>query len=163
MSYHPITQQIIDLLKKQNCWYETFTHEPVLTSEQAAQVRPGYSLLQGAKAILAKIEKKNKEEVFIMLVLPGDRRLDSKKIKKTLNVKNLRFATEEELTTVTRGIQRGAVPPFGNLFQLEVYVDRHLQEEKKIVFNAGDRKFSVAMNSKDYFRLVNPQIVEMAV
>jgi Aminoacyl-tRNA editing domain len=56
------------------------------------------------------------------------------------------------------GIQPGAVPPLGNLFNLEVIADPALFENKKIVFNAGDRTFSIAMKSADYQQIVQPQV-----
>lgn len=162
MDYHPLTKQITDLLTQNNYWFETFEHEPVLTSEEAAKTRPEYTLHQGAKAILAKIEKKNKEESYVMFVVPGDLRLDSKKIKQVIDIKSFRFATEEELTKLTDGIQRGALPPLAHFFGLPLYVDKRLLDNEKIVFNAGDRRFSVAMKTEDYQELVHPQVVNIA-
>ena len=158
MQYHPITQQITELLKTNSVWFETFEHEAVTTSEEAAKVRPEYSLSQGTKAIVVKAEKRRGENVFIMLVLPGNLRLDSKKIKVALNLRNFRFATQKEIAEITQGIQLGGVPPFGNLFfkPVAVYVDKKMFGNEKIIFNAGDRCFSVAMNSEDYRRLVCP-------
>lgn len=118
MDYHPTVKQIIDILKTHTYWYETFTHLPVTTSEEAAKTRPGYTLEQGAKALIVKMEKRNKETEFCMLVLPAHLKLDSKKIKQSLNIKNIRFASEGEINTITHGVQRGAIPPFGNLFGL---------------------------------------------
>lgn len=162
MSYHPVVKQITDLLASHEFWNETFTHLPVTTSEEAAQVRPGYTLEQGAKALIVKIEKRNEAAEFCMLVLPAHLKLNSKKIKQTLTIKSLRFASEEEITTITRGIQRGAIPPFGNLFEIKVYADPLLFSHEKIVFNAGDRSFSLAMKSKDYKAIVMPQLVDMS-
>jgi hypothetical protein len=48
---HPIHQQITDLLRQHNCWFEEFFHEAVRTSEEAAKTRDGYTLRQGAKAV----------------------------------------------------------------------------------------------------------------
>jgi len=163
MPYHPIIQQIIGLLKTNGVWFETFEHEAVTTSEDAARVRPVYTLHQGAKAIIVKGKKKNKEQAFLMLVVPADLRLDSKKVKGALGLRSFRFATEEEITDITQGIQRGGVPPFGNLFfkPVTVYVDPKMFENEKIIFNAGDRCFSVAMKSEDYKRLVCPLVVNV--
>lgn len=163
MDYHPLTKQITDLLTQNNYWYETFEHEEVTTSEEAAKARPQYSLHQGAKAILAKIEKKNKEEAFVMFVLPADLRLDSKKIKQALDIRNIRFASKKELMSLTSGVQRGALPPFAHFFDLPLYADKRLLENEKIVFNAGDRRFSVAMKVKDYLELTRPQILDIAL
>lgn len=161
MDSHPSTQHIIELLKAHGYWYETFQHEPVLTSEEAAKTRPGYTLHQGAKAIVAKVETKDKVEKYVMLVIPADLRLDSKKVKNALHIRSFRFATEDELGVVTHGVQRGAVPPFGNLFQIEVFVDTQLFDQEKMVFNAGDRRFSVAMKTHDFQTLVQPNKVEI--
>lgn len=160
---HPITQQIVDLLKSNGLWFETFEHEAVTTSEDAARVRPHYTLHQGAKAIVVKGEKKNKEEVFLMLVVPADLRLDSKKVKSAVDLRSFRFATEEEISDITQGIQRGGVPPFGNLFfkPIAVHIDPKMFESERIIFNAGDRCFSIAMKSEDYKRLVCPLVVDI--
>jgi prolyl-tRNA editing enzyme YbaK/EbsC (Cys-tRNA(Pro) deacylase) len=152
--YHPVVQTIKNLLNVHSYWYETFEHEPVTTSEEAALVRPGYTLVQGAKAILAKIEKKDKSEEFVLFVMPASLRLDSKKVKRDLNCRSIRFATEEELVQITGGVQRGAVPPFGMLFHIQTIVDQKLLLNEKIVFNAGDRRYSVAMKTVDYMQLV---------
>lgn len=159
---HPLTKQITDLLTSNSFWFETFTHDPVLTSEEAAKTRPGYTLQQGAKAIISKIQKRGSEEEFVMFVIPANLRLSSKKIKKVLDLKGLRFATEEEIGSLTNGVQRGAIPPLGNLFHIQVYADPKLFQNEKIVFNAGDRRFSVAMSSIDYKNIVSPQIVDIA-
>jgi len=104
------------------------------------------------------VRVKNPQPKFVMLVLPADLRFDNSKVKSFLGAKDLRFASEEEIGEITGGVQPGAVPPFGNLFGLEVVADPALFENDKIVFNAGDRCFSVAMNSEDYKRLVVPQV-----
>lgn len=161
MKYHIFTKKIIDLLAKNNCWFETFEHEPVTTSEEAAQVRHGYSLTQGAKALIMYIKTSQKDAKFIMLVVPGDRRFDNQKVKKLLGIKDFRFATKDEIVQVTDGVEIGGVPPFGNLFGIEVIADPKLFKHESIVFNAGDRRFSIGMKSTDYQALVQPQIVDI--
>ena len=162
MNYHQVTGDIRKVLIESDSWFETFEHEPVRTSEQAARTRPGYSLQQGAKAIIVRVKKSKKDKVFVMLVLPAHLRFDNKKVKGYYRSKDVRFATEQEVFDLTGGVQVGAVPPFGNLFDLEVLVDPGLLENENIVFNAGDRRFSIAMKSADYERLVNPKIVDIA-
>lgn len=150
MPYHRIVSAILNLLRKNNFWLETFEHEPVTTSQQAAKVRTGYSLAQGAKAIIVKAKDK-----FVMLVLPGDKKFNGSKVKKLLHVKDIRFATEEEMKRLTDGIEIGGVPPFGNLFDIPMIVDKTLFDNEKIIFNAGDRRFSIAMKSEDYKKIVD--------
>jgi Ala-tRNA(Pro) deacylase len=161
MTYHPVAGQIVELLRERNRDFETFEHEPVRTSEEAAATRPGYGLHQGAKAIVVKVKAPGTEPRFIMLVFPADRRFDSKKAKAALGVKDIRFATPEEIAEVTGGVEVGGVPPFGTLFNLEVVADPALFENERIVFNAGDRRFSVAMRSADYRELVEPRVLSL--
>lgn len=154
---HPIHQRIIDLLRQHNCWFEEFTHQPVRTSEEAAKLRDGYTLQQGAKALLVRAKIPDEGKKFIMLVMPGDQKFDGAKVKQLLHSKDIRFATEDEVAEITEGIKPGGVPPFGNLFGLEVISDRSLYDNEKIVFNAG-RTSSIGMQSADYRRLVVPKV-----
>lgn len=161
MDYHKVTTTITELLKNNGFWFETFEHEPVRTSEEAAKIRHGYSLHQGAKAMIVRVKITNNDKKFVMLVMPGDLRFDNNKVKQIFNAKDIRFATEEEVATITGGVQPGGVPPFGNLFGIDVLVDPLLLENEKIVFNAGDRRFSVGMMSVNYRSLVNPRVISI--
>ena len=164
-NYHPTVALIRDLLDTAGAPYKTFEHEPVRTSAEAAKLRPEYSLRQGAKALVVKTKSKG----FVMLVVPGDRRFNESKVKKALEIKEIRFATETEVGELTLlpgseqagGIQIGGVPPFANLFSLPVYADPQLLANEEIIFNAGDRAFSIAMRSSDWQKVVNPVVVEI--
>lgn len=156
MEYHPTVEKIKTLLTEHGCWFETFEHEPVRTSEEAAQIRNGYTIQQGAKSIIARAKESGKGKRFVMFVLPGDKRFDAAAIAQQFNLTDIRFATEAEVAELTGGIVPGGVPPFGNLFGLEVYVDTSLLVNEKIVFNAGDRSYSIGMKSKDYTEIVQP-------
>ena len=153
---HPATGQIVDLLRANDCWHETFHHQAVRTSEEAAAARPGYKLAQGAKAIIVRVKRTKKDKFFVMLVFPADRRFDSKRVKAYFGARDIRFASEDEVFELTDGVQPGGVPPFGNFFNLPVYAAPELFDEQCIVFNAGDRRFSLAMRSADYRRLAQP-------
>ena len=159
---HPIHQQITDLLRTNNCWFEEFTHEAVRTSEESAKLRDGYTLQQGAKALIVRAKIPGQGKKFIMLVMPGDRKFDSAKVKQLLGSKDLRFATEQEVGEVTGGVKPGGVPPFGNLFDLDVVADQSLFNNEKIVFNAG-RTSSIGMKSADYAQIVQPRVAEIIV
>ena len=156
----PIHQQITDLLRQHDCWFEEFEHEPVRTSEEAAKLRDGYTLQQGAKAIIIRVKIPNVGKKFVMLVMPADQKFDSAKVKQVLHSKDIRFATEEEVEEITKGVKPGGVPPFGNLFGLEVISDTSLYDNEKIIFNAG-RTSSIGMKSADYKRLVRPGVEEI--
>lgn len=163
-TYHPAVSQILNLIKKNNLWHETFEHQPVTTSQEASKIRTGYSISQGAKAIILRIKGGNK--YFAQFIIPGDAKINSKKLTKLLGAKSIRFATADEISELTNGIEIGGIPPFGNLFKLPVYIDPALLEnnsqsdsDKKIIFNAGDRRFSIALKIKDYLELVKPEIL----
>ena len=148
---HPLTREILNLLEAQGCWRETFRHAPVRTSEEAAAVRPGYGLNQGAKAIILRVKRTKRDKFFVMLVFPADRKFDSKLVKAYFKARDIRFASAAEVSELTGGVQ-----PIGSLFGLPVYAAPELFEVETIVFNAGDRRFSLALRSADYRRLERP-------
>ncbi len=158
MVYHATTEKIQGLLIQNGCWYETFEHAPVRTSEEAAKIRTGYTLKQGAKAIILRVRVSGGIKYFVMLVVPGDKRFNSEKVKGLLGAKDIRFATEEEVKEITGGVEPGGVPPFGDLFNLRTIVDPALFNNEKIVFNVGDKRFSVGMKSEDYKRLTKIEV-----
>jgi len=143
--YHPVVSQIINLLEKDHFWFETFEHKPVRTSEEAVKIRDGYSLHQGAKALIVRVKISNTLKRFTMLVFPGDARFDAEKVKQLFKARDVRLASEEEVFKITHGVKLGGVPPFGNLFRLQVVADPVLLQNEKIVFNAGDQSFSIGM------------------
>ncbi|HZQ08330.1 MAG TPA: YbaK/EbsC family protein [Anaerolineae bacterium] len=151
------------LLDENHVWYETFEHKAVRTSEQAARTRPGYTLHQGAKALVLRVKKSNADKFFAMLVMPADCQFDNARVKAVFGARDLRFATDGEVAELTGGVEPGGVPPFGNLFGLRVIADPALFENERIVFNAGDRRFSVAMRAEDYRRIVNPEIANITM
>jgi prolyl-tRNA editing enzyme YbaK/EbsC (Cys-tRNA(Pro) deacylase) len=156
--YHTTVGQIIKLLDNKDVWYETFQHTPVTTSEEAAAIRHGYTLDQGAKAIIVRVKISNSNKYFAQLVFPGSAKINSKIVTKMLEAKNIRFASKDELSEITNGIEIGGIPPFGNLFKLPVYVDASILKQEKIIFNAGDTSFSIGMLLKDYIDIVNPKV-----
>ncbi len=161
MEFHPVVQKIIDLMENHQVKYDYFEHEPVRTSEEAAKIRHGYSLKQGAKALIVKLYLRGGIEKFVMLVVPGDARFDGKEVKKLLNAKDIRFATEDEVTRVTNGVLVGGVPPFGSLFGLETYLDPRVANNDRIIFNAGDRRVSIAVSASDYISVESPHVINL--
>src|SRR5262245_39557493 len=129
--------------------FTVLRHAPVYTSEEAAAVR-GTPLCSGAKALVVKAAL-----AFLLLVVPADRKLDSKKARAGLGVKSMRFATREEVEQLT-GLQPGSIPPFGSLFGLPTHCDPALAENPSINFNAGDHAVSVQMSHADYAAVEKP-------
>ncbi len=158
--YHPTVQRLINLLEKSHVQFETFEHEAVRTSAEASKVRDGYTEHQGAKAILVKITGAGKE-AFKLLVIPGDMRFSTRKVRKFLRVRDVRFARPEDVDKITEGVKPGGIPPFGNLFGIETIADPKVLENERIVFNAGDRRFSIGMFSKDYRTIAQPRVADI--
>ncbi len=134
--------------------FTVLRHEPVFTSEQAAAVR-GVPLASGAKALVLKAG-----EAFVLVVVPADRKLDSKKARTALGSRSIRFATREEVEQLT-GLRPGSIPPFGSLFGLPTCCDPALGQNVGINFNAGDHAISVQMTYADYVALERPNLAEL--
>ncbi len=148
--------KIKQLLDTNNITYQTYNHPPTKTSEEAASYRET-PLRIGAKAILLK-EKRG----FIIAVIPANRKLDSKKLKKVLQSKKLRFSTEDELKELT-GCDKGSLPPFNIFFNLPIIVDITLFEEEEMAFNAGSLENSIKMKTKDYDGLISPRKEDISI
>lgn len=156
-----IYQQIKNLLEENHCEFEMFEHEPVRTSEDAAKTRPGITLHQGAKALICEAKFSDTDRMPVMVVVPADLKANFKTVRKVLGAKDLCLISPQDVLKLT-GVEVGGVPPFGNLFRLEVYMDEGILENEKIAFNAGDRTISVIMKPEDLERLVNPTIGKFA-
>jgi len=147
-------QSIIDFLNEKSIKYQIIEHEPVYTCEAAAKVR-GTSLSQGAKSLLLKADKD-----FVLIVMSGDKKLDSKKLKIVLKIKNLRFATPEEVID-KMDCEIGACYPFGNLANIRMFVDHSLTLNQQISFNPGVHDRSIIINYRDYQKVVTPEIINI--
>jgi Ala-tRNA(Pro) deacylase len=147
-----VFERIEEKLRQAGVPFTVLRHAPVHTSEEAAAVR-GTPLSSGAKALVVKAG-----EAFVLLVLPADRKLDSRKARAGLGARALRFATREEVERLT-GLQPGAIPPFGSLFGLATRCDPALADTPSINFNAGDHAVSVQMACADYLAVERPQLV----
>jgi Ala-tRNA(Pro) deacylase len=149
-----VFERLHNWLREKSVAVTVLHHEPVYTSEQAAAVR-GTSLGSGAKALIVKAGDR-----FVLLVLPADRKLDSRKAREQLGVKALRFATREEVEQRT-GLQPGSIPPFGSLFGLPTFCDPALGENAAINFNAGDHAISIQIAYEDYIAAEKPALASV--
>jgi Ala-tRNA(Pro) deacylase len=144
-------QRLQSLLDGLRIAYDVLQHAPVYTSDEAAQVR-GTPLASGAKALVCKADDR-----FIMIVIPADRKLASKAVRKSQGVKSLRFASREEVEQLT-GLTPGSIPPFGSLFGLENWCDERLGEHVRINFNAGDHSISISLSYADFLAAEKPKL-----
>jgi len=93
---------------------------------------------------------------FVVAVLPGDKRLDAKKLKQELNAKDMRFARPEEVKEVM-GCEIGACYPFGNLIDKKIIVDPALAENETVVTNPGVHDKTIKMKWADFASAVDFQ------
>ncbi len=144
-----VFENIKNLLDVNKISYKLIEHKPVFTSEDAAKIR-GSSLSLGAKALIMKADKKP-----IMIVVPGDKKVDTSTFKKLYQIKDLEMATREEVKTIS-GVEVGAVPPFGNLFKIPLYFDQTIADNKTVFFNAGSHSKSISMKGSDLEKVTKP-------
>ena len=152
VSHMTISKKLKDYLEKNQVPYQTGVHQPVYTSQEIAATMhvPGKEL---AKVVMVKADGK-----MVMLVLPASYRVDTKKVKKVLKCKRLGIAKEKDFEAIFPDCEVGAMPPFGNLYNLEVWVDQVLAEDEFIVFQAGSHVETLKIKYNDYARLVNPKM-----
>lgn len=150
-----VFQRLVAALSEADITFVHTHHKPVYTSAEAAEVR-GSSLHSGAKALILK-----GGDDFLMAVMPADLSLDSGATRKLLGCRRLRFATKEEVLSMT-GLTPGSIPPFGSLFGLPTICDERLRENEKINFNAGSHTDSIQMTYQAYVAYENPQISRLA-
>ena len=147
----PVFDRLQQFLDGKAVKYDVLRHAPVFTSEEAAAVR-GTPLASGAKALICKADER-----FVMIVLPADRKLASKEVRKAAGIKSLRFASREEVEQIT-GLAPGSIPPFGSLFNLPTWCDERLADQPRINFNAGDHAISISMSYSDYAAAEQPTL-----
>lgn len=148
----PATRKIIEHLQALGIGFERLEHPPVTTSEAAAGAR-GSRLSQGAKALIVKADQS-----YYHLIISAAKRVDNQKLRRLLGTRRVRFATPDELLSLT-GCLPGAVPPFGNLFGLPVLMDDALLAEETVFFNCASHTVSLRMRCADLVRATEAKVV----
>ena len=110
-----------------------------------------------AKTVVVKLDGK-----AAMAVLPANCRIDTELLRKAAGAKKLELASEQEFQDLFPGCALGAMPPFGNLYGMDVYADKSLAEDEEIVFNAGSHTELIRLPYKTYVELVKPKLVSFA-
>jgi len=137
--------------------FTTGTHAPQFTAQEvaAAEHVPG---IEVAKVVVLKADDR-----FVMTVLPAPKLVDVDKVASLLNSQKVRFADETEMRGLFPDSELGAEPPFGNLYGLEVLVDRSLAMQEHVVFQSGSHRETVRIRYADYERLVQPRVEDFAM
>lgn len=149
----PIVEKLQRYLDDNQVRYEALSHPRAYTAQQIAA-------LQHVKGRdFAKVVMAEAPAGPVMVVLPATQRLDLLKLAAVLRADHpLRLAHEDEFAHLFAPCEPGAMPPFGNLFGVPVYVDRSLAAEETIVFQAGTHADTVRMRYPDFAKLVQPVV-----
>jgi Ala-tRNA(Pro) deacylase len=140
-----------EFLEHNNIKYHTLTHAQVFTSQETAE-SAHISGKELAKTIMVKIDGN-----IAMAVLPSSYTIDFGRLKEAAGSENVELASEEEFEDLFPECETGAMPPFGNLYGMEVFVDEQLGEDEEISFNAGTHTELIRLAYKDFERLVHPR------
>jgi len=135
--------------------YRTISHSPAFTAQEIAASAhvPGREL---AKTVMVKIDDK-----MAMVVLPASQKINLGRLKKACGATEACLASETEFKNLFPDCELGAMPPFGNLYGMDVYAGEALAGDQEITFNAGSHTELMRLAYADFQRLVRPRVVEL--
>ncbi len=145
-----VPRRIREYLDSKNVPHEWLSHPQAFTAQEVA-----HSLHISGKR-LAKTVVLDADGRLVMVVLPASHRLMMQDLKATLEARRLEMLPEGELAKIFPDCDLGAIPPFGNLYGIDVWVDRAIVDAGEIVFNAGTHVDAVRMDYADYADLAKP-------
>ena len=149
-------KRLKDYLDENNIKYVTLSHSRAYTAQEIA----ASAHISGND--LAKTVMVNIDEQMSMVVLPASHHVDFNSLRRSLGATNVALATEEEFRALFPECETGAMPPFGNLYNMPVYVSPALAKEEMITFNAGTHTELIQMAYADFEKLVQPKIIEFS-
>lgn len=148
-------EQLKSLLQERNAKFRVVEHPSEGQSERVAAIR-GTHVGQGAKAMLC--QSKDDAAKLVLAILPGDQKLDFKKLAAAIQVKKVGFAPPETAMEKT-GCVIGAIPPFTFHEDIQLVLDPSLVTRfPEIAFNAGRLDTSIVLDSQDYLSIAQPQM-----
>lgn len=137
--------------------YVTISHSPAYTAQEVAASAhiPGREL---AKTVMVKLDGR-----MGMAVLPASCQIDLDRLQDVTGAGEVELAGEDEFASLFPNCDVGAMPPFGNLYKMEVFADEQLAEDDQIAFTAGSHTELVQLAWDDFERLVEPHIGSFAM
>lgn len=148
-------KKLKEFLDSQKVKYVSMTHSPAFTSQEIAAAAH-VSGRQLAKTVIVKMDGK-----FAMIVLPANDQVNFSKFREAAKCSEVDLASESEFKEKFSGCEVGAMPPFGNLYDMPVFVSSELKDQDQIVFNAGSHSELMQLSYKDFEKMVKPQMVEL--
>lgn len=145
-----------DYLDRHNIKYIVVSHSPAFTAQGIAALAhvPGKEL---AKTVMVKLDGK-----LSMAVLPASYHVDLGLLKRATGTNTIELASENDFRDRFPECETGAMPPFGNLYGIDVFADESLAKDKEIVFNACSHRELIRLSWQDYISLVRPRIIKFA-
>jgi Ala-tRNA(Pro) deacylase len=150
-------RKLKEFLDKNQIKYTSIKHSPAYTAQEIA-ARSHISGKEMVKTVMVKIDNK-----MAMAVLPASFKIDFEALMEITNSANVDLASEEEFKYMFPDCEIGAMPPFGNLYDLDVYVAEKLAEDEEIFFNAGTHSELIRMAYKDFEKLVKPKVSKFSL
>ncbi|MDZ7615365.1 MAG: YbaK/EbsC family protein [Patescibacteria group bacterium] len=135
--------------------YVTIGHSAAFTAQEIAASAhiPGKEL---AKTVMVDLDGR-----LAMAVLPASLKVDLDRLQKVAGAANANLADESQFASLFSGCEVGAMPPFGNLYDMDVYVSQRLAEDEEIAFNSGSHTELIRLAYADFDRLVNPKVAKI--
>ncbi len=150
-------KKLKEFLDKQGIKYLNIVHSKAYTAQEIAESAhiPAKEL---AKTVMVKIDG-----TMAMAVVPASYRVDFGQLREIAKADRVELASEQEFKDMFTGCDVGAMPPFGNLYGMDVFVADTLAEDQEIAFNAGSHTELMKLSYKDFERLVTPKVAKFAV
>jgi Ala-tRNA(Pro) deacylase len=148
--------KVQEYLEKSGVKYEVKEHTPAFSAQQmaAAEHEPGRFVV---KPVMVKVDGK-----YVMCVLAASYKVDLRMLKSQLGAKSVDLAEEEEVGRLFGDCELGAEPPFGNLYDIPTIMDKTLEDDDHIVFQAGSHNKAIQIRMADYRKLVKPRVLEFS-
>ena len=151
----PLNERLCTLLGDHHAEYTLTVHSKAYTAREVAVAE------HLPPREVAKIVVLFGDAEYHMTVIPANRLVDFHELRPALGLSQARLATEEELGRLFPDCELGAMPPFGSLYGVPVYLDSTLAAEPVIAFNAGTHREVIHMATAEFRRIANPTIVSL--
>jgi Ala-tRNA(Pro) deacylase len=145
-------KRLKEFLDENDVKFVSISHSQAFTAQEiaAAAHLPGKEL---AKTVMVKLDGQ-----LAMAVLPATDHIRVSRLEDISGAEKVEIASEEDFADLFPGCELGAMPPFGNLWDLDVFVDQRLREDEEIAFNAGSHTELIQLSYSDFERLVSPVV-----
>lgn len=151
------SQKLKAMLDERNVRYISINHSPAYTARETA-ASTFIPRREFAKTIIVDLDGEK-----VMVVLSASRHVNLDALAQVTQASQARLATEDEFKTLFPDCEIGAMPPFGSLYQLRVFVDRMVTEVDDLCFNAGTHEQVLRMDCNDYIEIEKPVVGDFAI